>query len=74
VLGQRAIFALDADKRSRLNGLYIAIFFIGGAVGSAVGGWAYAQGGWLMSSCVGVALPMLGLLYWATEPAGLIRH
>jgi predicted MFS family arabinose efflux permease len=37
-LGQRAIFALGAEFRSRLKGLYMATFFVGGAVGSAVGG------------------------------------
>ncbi len=36
VLGQRAIFALEPALRSRLNGLYIAIIFIGGASGSAL--------------------------------------
>jgi hypothetical protein len=42
VLGQRAIFSLGAEYRSRLNGLYMATFFVGGAIGSALGGWAYA--------------------------------
>lgn len=40
VVGQRAIFALGAAYRSRLNGLFMAIFFTGGAVASAVGAWA----------------------------------
>src|ERR1700732_3170376 len=42
-LGQRAIFSLGAELRGRLNGLYVAAFFIGCAVGSALGGWAYAE-------------------------------
>jgi predicted MFS family arabinose efflux permease len=66
-LGQRAIFALGAEFRSRLNGLYMATFFIGGALGSAVGGWAYAQGGWALASWIGFALPVLALLYACTE-------
>lgn len=32
-LGQRAIFQLGAEFRSRLNGLYMATFFVGGAIG-----------------------------------------
>jgi predicted MFS family arabinose efflux permease len=44
-LGQRAIFVLGAEYRSRLNGLYISAFFAGGALGSTLGGWAYATGG-----------------------------
>lgn len=46
VLGQRAIYALGHAVRSRLNGLYMATFFVGGAFGSAVGGRSYARGGW----------------------------
>lgn len=67
VLGQRAIFALSAEHRSRLNGLYMATFFGGGALGSALGGWAYATGGWSMASWIGVAFPVLALLAFLTE-------
>ncbi|MGN6778653.1 MFS transporter [Rhizobium sp.] len=67
VLGQRAIFALSAEHRSRLNGLYMATFFAGGALGSALGGWAYATGGWNMASWIGVAFPVVALLAYLTE-------
>lgn len=66
-LGQRAIFALGAAHRARLNGLYMAIFFAGGAVGSALGGWAYATGGWALASSIGTALPVLAFVYQMTE-------
>lgn len=69
VLGQRVLFTLGAEYRSRLNGLYMATFFLGGALGSALGGWAYAAGGWGWSSLAGLALPVAALLYWCTEPA-----
>ncbi|WP_442782929.1 MFS transporter [Collimonas fungivorans] len=68
VLGQRAIFVLGAEYRSRLNGLYMATFFAGGALGSALGGLAFAHGGWTMASWLGVALPVAALLYFFTEP------
>lgn len=67
VLGQRTIFSLGAEYRSRLNGLYMATFFTGGAIGSAVGGWAFAHGGWWLTSWIGFTLPVLALLYFATE-------
>ncbi|WP_159996530.1 MFS transporter [Roseomonas sp. 18066] len=67
VLGQRVLFTLGAEMRSRLNGLYMATFFLGGALGSALGGWSFATGGWVWSSLVGMALPVLALSYWATE-------
>ncbi|MFD0697728.1 MFS transporter [Paenibacillus sp. GCM10027628] len=67
VLGQRAIFSLGAEFRSRLNGLYMAIFFAGGAIGSATGGWAYALGGWKAALLIGIALPTIAMIYYATE-------
>jgi predicted MFS family arabinose efflux permease len=67
VLGQRAIFSLGAEFRSRLNGLYMAIFFAGGAIGSATGGWAYAIGGWKAALLIGIALPTIAMIYYATE-------
>lgn len=74
--GQRAIFVLGAEYRSRLNGLFMATFFMGGAAGSAVGGWAFARGGWALASWVGFILPMLALAYFATEflPANRARR
>ena len=69
VLGQRAIFALGAEARGRLNGLYMATFYTGGAIGSALGGWAYAEGGWALASWVGLALPTAALAYFVTERA-----
>ena len=67
VLGQRAIFALEASIRGRLNGLYIATIFVGGAAGSALGAWSYAHGGWWLTSWVGFALPLSALLFFTTE-------
>lgn len=67
VLGQRSIFSLGAEIRSRLNGLFMAIFFIGGAVGSAIGGWAYVIGGWKVTMLIGIALPAMAMIYYATE-------
>ncbi|OAF02868.1 MFS transporter [Bradyrhizobium centrolobii] len=67
VLGFRAIFALGHEHRSRLNGLYMATFFAAGAAGSALGAWAFAQGGWMLASWIGLALPVAALIYAATE-------
>ena len=64
-LGQRAIFVLGAEYRSRLNGLYMSAFFAGGAVGSTLGGLAFALGGWSLASWIGFALPMLALAFFA---------
>ncbi|MGA5662119.1 MFS transporter [Bacillus bombysepticus] len=67
VLSQRLIFSLSPEIRSRLNGLFMAIFFLGGAVGSFMGGWAYALGGWNLTLWIGIAFPTIALLYFARE-------
>ncbi|MGG0823777.1 MFS transporter [Paenibacillus turicensis] len=67
VLGQQAIYALGDEIRGRVNGLFMAIFFGGGAIGSALGGWAYASGGWVTSSIIGFILPILAFIYYITE-------
>jgi predicted MFS family arabinose efflux permease len=67
VTGQRAIFSLGADVRSRLNGLYMALFFMGGAIGSSLGGWMYAAHGWHGVLLTGLMFPLIALLVYATE-------
>jgi predicted MFS family arabinose efflux permease len=67
VVGFRAIFALGGESRGRLNGLYIATFFLFGALGSAVGAWAYADGGWRLASAIGLAFPFVALAAFAFE-------
>ena len=67
VLGQRAIYALGPQLRSRLNGLYMATFFAGGALGSAVGGFVYAHSGWSAAALTGVVLSALALAYFLTD-------
>lgn len=67
VLGQRAIYSLGNEIRGRVNAIFMALFFIGGAIGSALGGWGYAYGGWMFASMLGLSMPILALLYYFTE-------
>jgi predicted MFS family arabinose efflux permease len=67
VFGQRAIFSLAPALRSRLNGLFMATFFAGGAIAAALSGFCYSRFGWTGVSVIGVALPIVGLIYLATE-------
>jgi predicted MFS family arabinose efflux permease len=67
VVSQRIIYALGEEARSRLNGLYIAMFFVGGAVGSSIASLAYALGGWERISWIGLAFPLAALALFATE-------
>ena len=67
ITGQRAIFALGAEYRSRLNGLYMASFFMGGAACSALGAWAYAHGGWTLACWAGFVLPVVALVFFLAK-------
>lgn len=67
VLSQRVIYSLGGEIRGRVNGVFMAVFFIGGAIGSAMGGWAYAYGSWPLSSLIGLSMGVAALLYYFTE-------
>ncbi|MER6525744.1 MFS transporter [Streptomyces sp. NPDC001508] len=67
ILGQHTVYQLDAQARARLNSAFIAVFFLGGALGSQLGSFAYRAAGWGAVSAFGAALPLLALLYWLTE-------
>lgn len=67
ILGQHTVYALDADARSRLNSVFIAMFFAGGAIGSQLGTVVYDAAGWSGLSLLGAVLPLLALGYWTTE-------
>jgi predicted MFS family arabinose efflux permease len=61
VLGYRAIFNVAPDARARMNGVYLAGLFASGAVGSALGGFAFAHGGWRVAAMTGLVFPCLAL-------------
>lgn len=66
-LSQRAIFSLDEAARSRLNGLFMALFFAGGTLGSSIASAAYAHGRWQLVSWIGVGFPQVALVFYASE-------
>jgi predicted MFS family arabinose efflux permease len=70
VVGQRAIFALAPEIRSRLNALYMGLFFFGGAIGSAVSGSAVSHGGATAVSLIGLGFTALAVVLYAAELAG----
>ena len=68
VLSQRILFALGSEARSRLNGIFIAAFFLGGAAGSAVSSLTLARGGWPLTTATGFAFALAAFAYYLTEP------
>jgi predicted MFS family arabinose efflux permease len=56
---QTRIFGLGTEARSRLNTIYMTMYFAGGAMGSALAGVAWSRWGW-DGVCV-LALGLIGL-------------
>ena len=65
---QRAVYALDAASRGRLNALYMTSIFAGGAGGFAIASLLYAQTGW-----VGIVGPGSGLALVALVTTFLVH-
>lgn len=62
LLGQKVIFSLNPEIRNRLNGLYMTIFFFGGAFGSWIGSYSYYKFNSEVTLLIGTALPLIALL------------
>jgi predicted MFS family arabinose efflux permease len=63
IFGQRAIYQLAPEMRARLNGMFMAIFFAGGAAASAVTSPLFQSAGWPGLCALGMLLPLLALGY-----------
>lgn len=71
ITNQAVIFRLHPDLRSRINSGYMTFYFVGGALGSAIGGAVYASDQWEGSCTVGLlifaAAAALALWDWNCE-------
>ncbi|MFD8481568.1 MFS transporter [Kitasatospora sp. NPDC059673] len=67
ILGQHVVYQLDPGARARLNSVFIATFFLGGALGSEFGTVAYHAGGWWAVAGLAAVLPLLPLAHWAAD-------
>jgi predicted MFS family arabinose efflux permease len=45
----------------------MAIFFLGGAAGSALAAWTFARWGWGATALAGMVLPAAAFLFFLTE-------
>ncbi|MBZ9986531.1 MFS transporter [Mesorhizobium sp. BH1-1-5] len=61
-LGRRAVNLLQPKARGRINGLFVGIFFIGGAIGSLLAGLAWAWGGWNAVCATGAVFGVAALV------------
>lgn len=69
VANQTRIYALVPEARSRLNTVYMVSYFLGGALGSALGAYAWTRAGWT-GVCVSGATQCIVALAarWLREP------
>ena len=71
VANQTRIFGLNPAARSRLNTIYMTMYFIGGALGSALAGVAWNRFGWTGVCALGAGLMMAA---GAVHSFGPSRH
>jgi predicted MFS family arabinose efflux permease len=67
VLSQRAIYGPRPESRSRIGGLFTAMFFCGGAFGSALAATSLVAGGWLLTTGIGMSFAATALLLYGSE-------
>ncbi|VVE22552.1 putative transporter [Pandoraea iniqua] len=67
IANQTRIYALDAEATSRLNTLYMSVYFLMGALGSALGVMAWSAWGWDGVCAFGL---VAGLLACAVHASG----
>ena len=59
---QAIVQSLRPEARSRVNTVFMTTYFLGGALGSALGSYGWSVGGWSLVCALGVALLLLALL------------
>lgn len=64
ISNQGAIYRLRPDARSRLTAAYMFLYFVGGAIGSAVSAALYSAHGWGGVSIAGEAFGAAVLVVW----------
>ncbi len=73
VSNQTTILSLSESEASRLNTLYVVTMFVLGAIGSALGGLAWAWAGWPGVMTLAICLGALSLLIHAMGGTGRKR-
>ncbi|WP_198343922.1 MFS transporter [Burkholderia ubonensis] len=66
-LGRRVINLLRPEIRGRVNGAFVGVFMVGGAIGSAISGWAWVEYGWLGVCVLAALFGLLALLAFVGE-------
>jgi len=70
IANQTRIYPLRPEARSRLNTVFMASYFLGGAAGAALGGYGAQHKGWTGVAAVGGLLGLAALAINALSPGG----
>lgn len=64
VSNQTRIYALQPDARNRITTIYMTTYFVGGALGSLLGAFAWSRWGWDGVCAIGVLLVLAALVVY----------
>ncbi|MBD1846804.1 MFS transporter [Cyanobacteria bacterium FACHB-63] len=69
ISNQATLYSLPAEIHNRLNALYITLYFVGGAVGSYLGAYAWNRFQWSGVCAIGFGMMLLAGagLYWRQQ-------
>ncbi|WP_272534779.1 MFS transporter [Providencia sp. PROV212] len=65
VTNQSTLYRIMPEARNRLTAGYMTSYFIGGALGSLLSGYAYEHAGWMGVAISGVVITGISLIIWA---------
>lgn len=70
ILNQNIVYTIDQNARSRLNSIYMTIYFSGAALGSFVAAWLWDDYGWQGCCTFGIIMSFLSIIvhkFWKAE-------
>jgi predicted MFS family arabinose efflux permease len=67
IANQGRIYTLDPALHSRINSVYMVLYFLGGSIGSLIGSQAWAIAGWPGVCSVGMILSLVALAFLLIE-------
>jgi predicted MFS family arabinose efflux permease len=67
VTNQGVVYGIGEGIRSRINMVYMTLYFVGGLVGSTVSAELWSKDGWTGVCAAGGAMFAIGLLRWAAD-------
>lgn len=76
ILNQNVVYAIDPNARSRLNSIYMTIYFSGAAIGSFIAAWMWADYGWKGCCIFGIVMSLLSIIVhkcWKVETVSKVQ-